>query len=171
MNNNEDNATSGDIIGFQAKPAANASGTATVYGAQILPRVNAGFAAATLVGLQVGPILKGSGGGNLSGDLRSIEAEVTDDNAGTRTIAGDVVVGVRMFHQVAGTHTISGDVVGFKFDAAGGGQAWDAAMKFPDGAAGLSGTAAAINSALPANTSFIRVKIGATFGKIPVYQD
>jgi len=46
-------ATSGDIIAFSAKPAANASGTQTVYGGQISPRVNDNIDIAAIVQISV----------------------------------------------------------------------------------------------------------------------
>lgn len=125
-------ATSGDIIGFQSKPAANADGTETVYGAQISPRFNDAVGGASLVGAQFDPILKGTSG-NLSGDVRSVQAQITDENAAGRTVSGTTCA-LYMWQQLA-AHTFTGGVWPLYVVTGGGATPWSGFAKMPaDGA-------------------------------------
>jgi hypothetical protein len=162
-------ATSGDIIGYQSKPAGNGTGTATVYGSQISPRFNHGVAGADLVGVQSNPILKGTAaaGGNLTGDVRCFEARLESEAAGVRTVAGGLF-GIRFMNQLYSTITATGGVYPIKVDTHSNTLAWSGLMKLPsDGniakySAGHYGTIGTLDGA-------IQVMIGSTALWIPAY--
>jgi len=157
-------ATSGDIVGYQARPAANAAGTTSVYGSQVSPRFNDTITGSNLIGVSAEPILKGSSG-NISGDVRALQATITDTNEAGRTIAGDVV-GLRVWHQISAT--VTGDVAAISIEGKGGATPYTCALKL-DGNSGLAGGTG--GASIPASTRFIEVDIAGTKGKIAVYDD
>jgi hypothetical protein len=120
-------ATSGDIIGFQAKPAANATGTCTVYGGQISPRANDDVDVAALVGLQVEPILKGATVLAVRGDMRGMDVRLTSE--GANTVGGKA--GCYFAYNLLKSATFTGGVYPFVVTAAGDTQAWTALMEIP----------------------------------------
>lgn len=88
--NSRNYATSGNFIGFQAKPAQNVNG-ADIKGGEISPRVNSGFTmSGSVIGLHVDAYLKGTAAGTITGSVRGLQIELVTDDAGTRTISGDV---------------------------------------------------------------------------------
>jgi hypothetical protein len=127
-------ATSGDIIGFQAKPAANATGTCTVYGGQISPRANDNVDVAALVGLQVEPILKGATVLAVSGDMRGMDVRLTSE--GANTVGGKA--GCYFAYNLLKSATFTGGVYPFVVTAAGDTQAWTALMEIPTALSGGS---------------------------------
>lgn len=109
-------ATSG-IIGFQSKPAQGVATANNVIGGEISPRVNDTFAltgSGSLIGLHVDAYLKGTTG-NIAGDVRGQQIELVTDDAGTRTISGDVI-GLRM--RAAFSGTITGNMIAFSVEKA-----------------------------------------------------
>lgn len=102
------------IIGFQSKPGAGANAAGSVIGCEISPRISDTFTGTTIIGAHVDAYLKGTTG-NLSGDVRALNLELVTDDAGTRTITGDVV-GLRM--RAAFSGTISGNMTAFKVEKA-----------------------------------------------------
>jgi hypothetical protein len=99
--------TSGDLIGFQSNPGAGASGSQSIYGFQVSPRVNSGVALSgggSVIGGHISPYLKGTAAGTIAGDVRGLQIENVTDDAGTRTISGDVV-GLRFRTAFSGTIT------------------------------------------------------------------
>jgi hypothetical protein len=127
-------ATSGDIIGFQSKPAANATGTQTVYGGQISPRANDNVDITALIGLQVEPILKGATVLAVSGDMRGMDVRLTSE--GANTVGGKA--GCYFAYNLLKSATFTGGVYPFVVTAAGDTQAWTALMEIPTA---LSGSA------------------------------
>lgn len=112
------------IIGFQSKPGAGANASDSVIGGEISPRINDTFTGTNIIGLHVDTYLKGTTG-NLSGDVRGMQIELVTDDAGTRTITGDVV-GLRF--RAAFSGTISGDMVmirGEKAEAQTNSKQWE----------------------------------------------
>lgn len=105
--------TSGDSIGFQAKPAQNATSTGTVQGGQISPRVNDTFGLATIIGCHVDAYLKGTTG-NLSGDVRVLNLELVTDDAGARNVGG-YVTGIRL-RTCFSAGTITGNVTALRVE-------------------------------------------------------
>jgi len=136
-------ATSGDIIGFQSKPAGNASGTQTVYGAQISPRFNDNIDGAALVGLQVEPILKGATAAAISGDVRGLDVRLSDDGNAGHTVGG-ITCGIDIYNNLKSS-TFTGGVYAINIRANGDTQAWSGAVNFP---AGLTGAADGIGAAV-----------------------
>jgi hypothetical protein len=81
---------SGSSIAFQAKPSQAQTTTGSVSGGEISPRVQSGVAAAQIIGLHVDTDMKGTAGGNVSGDVKGMEIEMVSDAGSGRTIAGRV---------------------------------------------------------------------------------
>ena len=109
--------TASSIMGFQSKPAAGASTGQNVIGCEISPRVNDTFAltgTGTLIGAHIDAYLKGTTG-NVGGDVRGAQIELVTDDAGTRTISGDVI-GLRM--RAAFSGTITGNMIAFSVEKA-----------------------------------------------------
>ena len=92
---------SGSIIGFQAKPGAGANASASVIGCEVSPRISNTFTGTTIIGGHFDCYLKGTTG-DLSGDVRGVQIELVTDDAGTRTITGNVN-GIRMRMAFSGT--------------------------------------------------------------------
>lgn len=132
--------TSGDIIGFQAKPAANATGTCTVYGGQISPRANDNVDIAALIGLQVEPILKGATVLAVSGDMRGLDVRLTSE--GANTVGGKA--GCYFAYNLLKSATFTGGVYPFVVTASGDTQAWTALMEIPTGLSGVTVGAGAL---------------------------
>lgn len=156
--------TTGDSIGFQSRPRANASGTQSVYGCQIAPGVNDTIGLNSIIGVQADLYLKGSSG-TLSGDLRAFQGQITDENTAGRTISG--ISSILDAWQQLAAHTFTGGVYVVNVRAAGGATPWSGLMKLPDD--GQIATKGTPTATLPTNTAFIRVKVGDTFVKIACY--
>lgn len=136
--------TSGDIIGFSAKPAANATGTQTVYGAQISPRANDNVDVACLVGAMVEPILKGATGLAVSGDLRGLDVRLTSE--GANNVGG--IAGNIFCYNLLKSATFTGGVYPIVVKASGDTQPWTGLMEIPTGVTNVangSGTDVYIN--------------------------
>ena len=87
LNSQNYTVTSGEIIGFQAKPAAAAAGTTTTYGGQISPRYANAVTGTSLYGLQIEPILQGASAAALSGDVVGLYVRLSATGTG-HTVAG-----------------------------------------------------------------------------------
>ncbi len=117
LNSITNTGTANDLIGFQSKPAQGAATAKNVIGCEISPRVNDTFAltsTGTLIGAHIDAYLKGTTG-NIGGDVRGAQIELVTDDAGTRTITGDVV-GLRM--RAAFSGTITGNMTAIKVEKA-----------------------------------------------------
>ncbi len=114
LNSLTSTGTANSFIGFQSKPGIGATTTKELKGGEISPRVNDTFGASTVIGLHADVYLKGTTG-NLSGSVRALQLELVTDDAGTRTITGDVV-GIRM--RAAFSGTITGDMVAIRIEKA-----------------------------------------------------
>lgn len=157
-------ATSGDIMAFDSRPRANASGTQTIHGGFIGAGVNDAVALANIIGMLSDVYLKGSSG-NISGDLRAFQGQITDENTAGRTISG-IACMFDAWQQLA-AHTFTGGVYVMNVRAAGGATPWSGLANLPDDAqVATKGTPTAT---LPANTAWIRVKVGDTFVKLAGY--
>lgn len=156
--------TTHDSIGFQSRPRANASGTQSVYGGQIAPGVNDGVGLNSIIGLLADIYLKGDSG-TLSGDLRAFQGQITDENVAGRTISG--ISSILDAWQQLAAHTFTGGVYVVNVRAAGGATPWSGFAKLPDDSqVAAKGTPTAT---LPANTAWVRVKVGDTFVKLAGY--
>ena len=92
INSITNTGTADSLIGFQSKPAQGVATAQNVIGGEISPRVNDTFAltgSGSLIGLHVDAYLKGTTG-NIAGDVRGMQIEMVTDDAGARTITGDV---------------------------------------------------------------------------------
>lgn len=89
VNNITSTGTANSFIGMQVKPAQGANNANGVTGAEFSPRINDTFTGGTIIGLYADAYLKGTTG-NLSGDVRALNLELVTDDAGTRTITGNV---------------------------------------------------------------------------------
>lgn len=117
LNSITNTGTANSLIGFQSKPGQGASTAQNVIGMEISPRVNDTFAltsSGTLIGAHIDAYLKGTTG-NVGGDVRGVQIELVTDDAGTRTITGDVV-GLRF--RAAFSGTITGDMVVIRVEKA-----------------------------------------------------
>lgn len=160
LNSRTYTATSGDVIGFQSKPAMGTDGgTGTVYGGQISPRFNDGVAGASLVGLQIEPILKGATVKALSGDVRGLDVRLSDDGNSGHTVAG-ICAAVDIYNLLkSGTYT--GGVYPINVRANGGTQAWSGLMNIPTvltGAANGSGADVYINISINGTAARLTAK-------------
>jgi hypothetical protein len=131
INSITNTGTANSFIGFQSKPAQGATMASNVIGGEISPRVNDTFAltgSGSLIGLHVDSYLKGTTG-NIAGDVRGQQIELVTDDAGTRTISGDVA-GLRFRSAFSGT--ITGDMVPLKVElseAQTNSKSWEGVLK------------------------------------------
>lgn len=88
------NATSGSIIGAQIKPRAGVESTGSVIGSETSSQVADAIAIANVIGAHVDAYVRGTTG-NISGDVRGLQVELVTDDAGARTISGNVS-GIRL---------------------------------------------------------------------------
>lgn len=118
INSKTNTGTANSFIGFQAKPAQGASMANGVTGAEISPRVNDTFAltgaGGTIIGLHADCYLKGTTG-DLGGDVRALNLELVTDDAGTRTVTGNVNA-IRI--RAAFSGTISGKMSAIRLEKA-----------------------------------------------------
>lgn len=117
INSITNTGTANSLIGFQSKPAQGAATANNVIGGEISPRVNDTFAltgSGSLIGLHVDAYLKGTTG-DIAGDVRGMQIELVTDDAGTRTVTGNVV-GLRM--RAAFSGTITGDMTAIRIEKA-----------------------------------------------------
>lgn len=115
LNSKTNTGTANSLIGFQSKPAQGASMANNVIGCEISPRVNDTFAltgSGSLIGAHVDAYLKGTTG-DIAGDVRGAQIELVTDDAGTRTISGDVV-GLRFRGAFSGT--VTGAITAIKIE-------------------------------------------------------
>ena len=118
LNNITNIGTANSFIGVQVKPAVGASTAQGITGAEFSPRVNDTFAltgTGTIIGLHADAYLKGTTG-NIGGDVRALNLELVTDDAGARTITGNVNA-IRIRSAFSGT-TISGTFVPIRIEAA-----------------------------------------------------
>lgn len=166
LNSRNFTATSGDLIGYQSKPAATATGTATVYGSQISPRLNHGVAGAALVGIQSNPILKGTttAGGNVSGTIRAVEALLESESGGVRTVTG-AIAAFSAQSNLWSNITASAGVWPLVVGAAGNTLAWSGLMLLPSG----GGVTVATGGTYTTADGYIVIKVGANTMRIPYF--
>jgi len=139
INSITNTGTANSWIGFQSKPAQGASMANNVIGYEVSPRVNDTFAltgSGSLIGAHVDAYLKGTTG-NIAGDVRGQQIELVTDDAGTRTVSGDVV-GLRF--RTAFSGTVTGSIVPFKVEKSEvqtNSKSWTALMNLTSTQAGV----------------------------------
>jgi hypothetical protein len=102
--------TANSFIGFQSKPRQGAATAQNVIGCEISAQISDTFAltgSGTIIGGHIDCYVRGTTG-DIAGDVRGLQIELVTDDAGTRTITGDVV-GLRF--RAAFSGTITGDMV------------------------------------------------------------
>lgn len=168
LNSQNFTQTSGDIIGFQSKPAAAANGTATVYGCQISPRFADAAGGVALVGVQADVILKGTSG-NLSNDVRAFQSQITDENAAGRTISG-TTSNYWAWQQLA-AHTFTGGVFVMHVKTHGGATAYTGFLKVDATGTGgvVVGNMTAKNPENDGEAGYISIYVGNTRYEVPFY--
>lgn len=135
LNSRTDSTTTGDFIGVQIKPGQGATKTANgVTGVEISPRLNDGIALTTgsIIGAHIDTYLKGTTG-NIGGDVRGAQIELVTDDAGARTITGDVT-GLR-FRSAFSAAAITGNFQAIKIEkpeTQTGSQTYDAVLTLTD---------------------------------------
>lgn len=123
---------SGTALGFSSKPAQAVASTGTIQGGEVSPRVLSGIACANAIGLFADVELKGTAAGTISGDVRALNLELVTDDAGTRTISGNVNF-IRLRAAFSAT-TISGTFVPIrieKAEAQTNSKQYDAVLELP----------------------------------------
>ena len=163
LNSRDYAATSGDIMGFDSRPRANASGTQTIIGGYIAPGANDGVALGNIIGILSDPYLKGDSG-NISGDIRAFQGQITDENLAGRTIGG-VACMFDAWQQLA-AHTFTGGVYVLNVRAAGGATPWSGLMKLIDDGGNIADLATGVTGN---PTGVVKIKVGSTVGYIPMY--
>ena len=109
-------STTGDFIGAQIKPGVGITKTTGgVTGVEISPRVNNTFELTTgsVIGAHIDAYLKGTTG-DIGGDVRGAQIELVTDDAGARTITGDVT-GLR-FRSAFSAAAITGNFQAIKIE-------------------------------------------------------
>lgn len=92
INSVTNTGTANDFIGFQSKPGQGASTAQNVIGFEVSPRLNDAIAltgSGSIIGGHVDVYLKGTTG-DIAGDVRNLQLELTDDTGSSRTVAGNV---------------------------------------------------------------------------------
>jgi len=167
-------ATTGDYIGVQVKPAATVTKTADgLKGLEVSPRVNDAVAMAgasgTVIGIHSDVYLKGTSAGTIAGDIRALNLEVVTDDAGTRTISGNVNA-IRIRAAFSAT-TISGAMIPIrieKAEAQTNSKQWSAVLDLPSQLAGVWDDTITTNTDTTA-AGFIAVRINGNVRYIPTY--
>jgi len=139
INSITNTGTANSWIGFQSKPAQGASTAQNVIGFEVSPRINNTFAltgTGSIIGAHVDALLRGTTG-NIAGDVRGQQIELVTDDAGTRTVSGDVV-GLRF--RTAFSGTVTGSIVPFKIEKSEvqtNSKSWTAVMNLTSTQAGV----------------------------------
>ena len=162
-------ATSGNFIAVQVKPAISVGGTGDVTGIEVSPRINSACNGGTMRGILAECYMKGSSG-TLSGDVRCLQAQVTDENVAGRTVSG-VVSMLDVWHQLAG-HTLTGGVHVIHARTAGGGTGWTSFMRADasgDGGLVVSSDGMFKDPEGDTEAGYLKVYVGTTKYEIPIY--
>lgn len=157
--------TSGDASGVQIKPNQTVA-TAGITGLEVSPRFASTIAGTNLVGIKCDPVLKGTGGGNLSGSVTAIQCNLDFNTSGSRTISGDVTA-FESFLAIPSGNTYSGHISFLRVRTVNI-KGWDSFLNLDDANTGVSEA-----SDKDANTAAhtLRVHIADTLFHIQLYAD
>lgn len=155
---------SGDSIALIVQPNQAATTTGEVYGAQIKPRLAAGFDGNTVNSVELDAEVK-SGAGNLSSDLRNINSYL--GATGTGTITGNVVA-IRARAEV--NATVSGKIAFAHIVNHEGSKSWDASFLFTE-ALGTHSMTTSSDKTANAKSGTIKVVANGTLYHIQLYAD
>ena len=118
LNSQTDTTTaSGDLIGFQSKPRTGVAGSQVVYGCQVSAQISNAIAlsgSGSIIGGHFDVYLRGTAAGTIAGDVRGLQIEMTTDDAGTRTISGNV--SALRIRSVFSATTISGTFTAIRIE-------------------------------------------------------
>ena len=134
LNTVTNTGTANSLIGFQSKPRQGAAMANNVIGCEISAQISDTFAltsSGTLIGAHVDCYVRGTTG-NIGGDVRGMQIELVTDDAGTRTISGDVV-GLRFRAAFSGTVTGAISAIKIeKMEAQTGSVQWEYVLDLTD---------------------------------------
>ena len=137
-------SSSTNNIGFQSKPAQAVAG-GSITGAEISPRVNNTFTlSGNIIGLHVDAFVRGTAAGTITGDVRALNLELVTDDAGTRTISGNVSF-IRIRGAFSAT-TVTGKIAAIrieKLESQTNSKQFDAVLELPSTLAGVWNSAPA----------------------------
>ena len=147
MPNTEYSNTSGTVIILQLKSALAGTGTASLVGIEVAPKVLNAIAASQISGVNVAIDLEGASAGLIT-RIQCFEANVGSDAGTVRTVT--TAVCYRAVNNMAGTVTNGPFVI--DVDAAGETVAWAAFARLPDAGANqiadLASATATINAVI-----------------------
>lgn len=115
LNSKTNTGTANSLIGFQSKPRQGAAMANNVIGCEISAQISDTFAltsSGSLIGAHLDCYVRGTTG-DIGGDVRGAQIELVTDDAGTRTITGDVV-GLRF--RAAFSGTVTGAITAIKIE-------------------------------------------------------
>lgn len=115
INSITNTGTADSFIGFQSKPRQGAAMANNVIGCEISAQISDTFAltgSGSIIGAHLDCYVRGTTG-NIAGDVRGAQIELVTDDAGTRTISGDVV-GLRF--RAAFSGTVTGNITAIKIE-------------------------------------------------------
>lgn len=161
--------TSGDHSGVQIKPNQTVA-TAGITGLEVSPRYASTIAGTNLIGIKCDPVLKGSGGGDLSGEVTAFQANIDFGTSQTRIISGDVSA-LDSFLAVPSNMTYNGDVSFLRVKTVNI-KAWDFFLNCDDASVGLVSVGDDGMNKNPegdVESGFIKVRIGSTAYEVPIY--
>ncbi len=161
--------TSGDHSGVQIKPNQTAA-TAGITGLEVSPRYASTIAGTNLIGIKCDPVLKGTGGGNLSGEVTAYQANIDFGTAGTRTITGDISA-LDCFLAIPSGNTYDGDTAFLRIKTVNI-VAWDYFLNCDDanvGAVTVSADGMNKNPHTDNEAGFIKILIASTAYEVPFY--
>jgi hypothetical protein len=130
--NTEYSNTSGTVTFQQLKGALAATGTASMTGVEVAPKVLDGVAAATIRGVYVALDIEGTSAGTIT-NATAVEGNVGSDSGSGRTITT-----ARCFYAVNNCHgTVTNGPCALRVDKAGGTAPWEAVIDLQGTESGL----------------------------------
>lgn len=161
--------TSGDHSGVQIKPNQTVA-TAGITGLEVSPRFAAGIAGVSLVAIKADPVLKGGSGGNLSGAVTAVEANIDFGTSDTRVITGDVSA-FSAFLAIPSGNTYSGRIAFLRVKTINI-KAWDDFLNVDDASTGVAAIGSDNMTKNPQGDTedgYLTVRVAGTSYQIPLY--
>lgn len=162
--------TSGDGVGMQSKPNQGTA-TAGITGIEASPRFASGIAGTNLVAIKADPVLKGTGGGNLSGEVVGVQVNIDFGLSGTRAITGDVSAFEAFLAVPSSGYTYSGRVAVMRVRTVNI-RSWDEFINFDDantGAVTVSDDSMNKDPQDDSESGFLKIRVAGTSYEIPIY--
>jgi len=165
LNSITNTGTANDFIGVQIKPGQGASTAQNVTGMEVSPRLNDAIAltsSGTIIGAHIDCYLKGTTG-NIGGDVRNLQLELTDDTGSSRTVTGNVSH-IRVRSNLS--CTISGKYSVLRVENEEGTKALDALVQFTTGSGAIVESSATVGGT---QDQAIKILIGTTTYYVPLH--